>query len=99
MSPTRSPSRSARYQTVGCDQVVFGLPSDSFEHDEVLEMLEVFGTKVIPAVRLRSGPLDRPATGRPRCASTTTFNFPVPDIKVEELPTNAMIQLDGTRKL
>ena len=27
------------------------------------------------------------------------FNFPVPDITVVELPTNAMIQLDGTRTL
>ena len=27
------------------------------------------------------------------------FNFPVPDITVEELPTNAMIQLDGTRTI
>jgi len=37
-----------RYQTVGCDQVVFGLPSDSMHRDEVYEMLELFGTKVIP---------------------------------------------------
>ena len=47
-SPTRWPSRCAKYQTVGCDQLVFGLPSDSFMEDEVHEMLEVFGSKVIP---------------------------------------------------
>ncbi len=46
--PDEVAEQASRYQTVGCDQLVFGLPSDSFEHDEVLEMLEVFGTKVIP---------------------------------------------------
>jgi alkanesulfonate monooxygenase SsuD/methylene tetrahydromethanopterin reductase-like flavin-dependent oxidoreductase (luciferase family) len=37
-----------KYQAVGCDQLVFGIPNEGFEHDEVLEMLELFGTKVIP---------------------------------------------------
>ena len=46
--PDEVAEQLARYQTVGCDQLVFGLPSDSMEHEEVLEMLEVFGTKVIP---------------------------------------------------
>lgn len=36
------------YQNVGCDQVVFGVPDEGFQHDEVLEMLEVFGNEVIP---------------------------------------------------
>ena len=47
-NPEEVAGQLERYQEVGCDQVVFGLPSDSMEHDEVLEMLEVFGTKVIP---------------------------------------------------
>jgi hypothetical protein len=38
----------AKYQEVGCDQLVFGIPNEGFEHDEVLEMIELFGTKVIP---------------------------------------------------
>ena len=37
-----------KYQSVGCDQLVFGIPNEGFEHDEVLEMIELFGTKVIP---------------------------------------------------
>ncbi len=36
------------YQTVGCDQVVFGVPDEGYAHDEVLEMIEVFGNEVIP---------------------------------------------------
>lgn len=36
------------YQSVGCDQVVFGVPDEGFAHDEVLEMIEVFGNEVIP---------------------------------------------------
>ena len=35
------------YKTVGCDQLVFGLPQD-LHHDEILELLELFGDKVIP---------------------------------------------------
>ena len=35
------------YKTVGCDQLVFGLPQD-LHRDEILELLELFGDKVIP---------------------------------------------------
>ncbi len=37
-----------RYQEVGTDQLVFGIPNEGFEHEEVLEMIELFGSKVIP---------------------------------------------------
>jgi len=37
-----------RYQSVGCDQVAFGVPDEGYTHDEVLEMLEIFGNEVIP---------------------------------------------------
>ena len=37
-----------KYQEVGCDQLVFGMPGEGFEHEEVLEMIELFGDKVIP---------------------------------------------------
>ena len=37
-----------RYQDVGCDQVVFGLPIEGMAHEQVLEMLEIFGQRVIP---------------------------------------------------
>jgi alkanesulfonate monooxygenase SsuD/methylene tetrahydromethanopterin reductase-like flavin-dependent oxidoreductase (luciferase family) len=36
------------YQDVGCDQVAFGVPDEGFQHDEVLEMIEIFGNEVIP---------------------------------------------------
>lgn len=36
------------YQNVGCDQVAFGVPDEAMSHDERLEMIEVFGSQVIP---------------------------------------------------
>ncbi len=36
------------YQDVGCDQLVFGTPDEGYTHEQVLEMIEVFGTHVIP---------------------------------------------------
>lgn len=36
------------YQTVGCDQVVFGFPPEGVTHEENLEMIELFGKIVIP---------------------------------------------------
>ncbi len=94
--PDEVAEQCARYQQVGCDQLVFGLPSDSMAHEEVLEMLEVFGTKVIP----QFDPDPVHSTTRYRQSAVRKyhdFNFPIPDITIEELPTNAMIQLDGTR--
>ena len=91
------PAEVDKYQTVGCDQVVFGLPSDSMEHDEVLEMLEVFGTKVIPEFDKD----ETHSTTRYRATAQRKypeFGFPVPDIEVPGLPTNALIGQDGTRK-
>ncbi|MCJ7671156.1 MAG: LLM class flavin-dependent oxidoreductase [Acidimicrobiia bacterium] len=35
------------YSDVGCDQLVFGLPGD-MHPDEILELIELFGDKVIP---------------------------------------------------
>ncbi len=37
-----------RYEDVGTDQLVFGIPNEGFQHEEVLEMIEIFGSKVIP---------------------------------------------------
>jgi len=42
------PSRISRWSDVGMDQLVFGLPIEGLHHDEVLEVLELFGDKVIP---------------------------------------------------
>jgi len=80
-----------KYQTVGCDQVVFGMPNDCMAHEEVLEMLELFGTKVIPA-------FDRdPVHSTTRYRQTAQrkypdFADPVRDLSVEVLPTNALIR-------
>ena len=35
------------YKSVGCDQLVFGLPQDLHD-DEIHELIEVFGDQVIP---------------------------------------------------
>ena len=47
-NPDEVNEQIAKYQDVGCDQLVFGIPNEGFEHEEVLEMIELFGTKVIP---------------------------------------------------
>jgi len=80
-----------RYQTVGCDQVVFGMPNDSVEKDEVLEIIEMFGSKVIP--EFDKDPVHSTTryreTAKPKFAR---FAHPVPDIEIPVLPTNALIQ-------
>jgi len=80
-----------KYQTVGCDQVVFGVPGDSVEHEEVLEMLEMFGTKVIP--EFDKDPVHSTTryreTAKPKFAR---FNRPVPEIEIPVLPTNALLK-------
>jgi alkanesulfonate monooxygenase SsuD/methylene tetrahydromethanopterin reductase-like flavin-dependent oxidoreductase (luciferase family) len=80
-----------KYQTVGCDQVVFGVPNDSVEHEEVLEMLEMFGTKVIP--EFDKDPVHSTTryreTARPKFSR---YNRPIPDINIPVLPTNALIR-------
>ena len=47
------------YKSVGCDQLVFGIPQD-LHRDEVLELLELFGDKVIPEHDHDRDPLHRP---------------------------------------
>lgn len=80
------------YSTVGCDQLVFGLPGEGLAHEEVLEMIELFGDKVIPEF------------DKDRVHSTTRFRqdakpkypefaHPVPDVNVEILPTSALLPL------
>jgi alkanesulfonate monooxygenase SsuD/methylene tetrahydromethanopterin reductase-like flavin-dependent oxidoreductase (luciferase family) len=80
-----------RYQTVGCDQVVFGMPNDSVEKDEVLEIIEMFGSKVIP--EFDTDPVHSTTryreTAKPKFAR---FARPVPVIEIPVLPTNALIQ-------
>ncbi len=84
------------YQSVGCDQVVFGLPIEGMHHHEIEEMLEVFGDRVIPeydkdpvhsTTRMR-------ATAQPKYAP---FNHPLPDEvgQVTVIPDTALLPLGG----
>jgi alkanesulfonate monooxygenase SsuD/methylene tetrahydromethanopterin reductase-like flavin-dependent oxidoreductase (luciferase family) len=78
-----------RYQDVGCDQVVFGMPGEGIEHEEILEMLELFGDVVIP--EFDRDPVH--STTRYREAAQPRFemfNHAVPDIDVELLPSTAL---------
>jgi alkanesulfonate monooxygenase SsuD/methylene tetrahydromethanopterin reductase-like flavin-dependent oxidoreductase (luciferase family) len=66
------------YVTVGCDQLVFGLPQD-LHKDEIVELLEVFGDQVIPEHdkdRVHSTDRYR-ATAK---AKYSTFSRPLPDV-------------------
>jgi alkanesulfonate monooxygenase SsuD/methylene tetrahydromethanopterin reductase-like flavin-dependent oxidoreductase (luciferase family) len=91
-TPDEVAEQVVRYQQVGCDQVVFGLPGEGMEHDEILEMLELFGEKVIP--EFDKDPVHSTTRYRqqakPRFAE---FNHPVPDINIEILPTTALLPL------
>ena len=84
----------ARYQKVGCDQVVFGLPGEGIEHDEIMEMLEVFGTQVIP--EYDTDPVHSTdhyrATAQRRYPD---FQYPLPEgIGVEVIPDTALLPLE-----
>lgn len=81
-----------RYQQVGCDQLVFGLPGEGMAHDEILEMLELFGDKVIP--EYDKDPVHSTTRyrehARPRFAP---FNRAIPQIDIEVIPTSALLPL------
>ncbi len=47
-TPDEVAEQLAAYEAVGCDQVVFGFPPEGAEPDEVTEIIELFGSKVIP---------------------------------------------------
>jgi alkanesulfonate monooxygenase SsuD/methylene tetrahydromethanopterin reductase-like flavin-dependent oxidoreductase (luciferase family) len=47
-TPDEVSEQIARWGDVGMDQLVFGLPIEGLHHDECLEVLELFGDKVIP---------------------------------------------------
>ena len=80
-----------KYHSVGADQVTFGLPSDCVSHEEVLEMLELFGSKVIP--QFDTDPVHSTTRYREKAVRKyPDFAEPVPDITVDVLPTNAQIR-------
>ena len=84
-----------KYQSVGTDQLVFGIPNEGFEHEEVLEMIELFGTKVIP--EYDRDPEHRTAKMRATAVRKhPDFANPLPEgLDVSVIPTNALIPLGG----
>jgi alkanesulfonate monooxygenase SsuD/methylene tetrahydromethanopterin reductase-like flavin-dependent oxidoreductase (luciferase family) len=89
-TPDEVAEQLSRYESVGCDQVVFGIPQECATHDEVIEMIELFGNKVIPE-------FDKdPVHSTTRYRETATpkyprFGHPVPDVHHSVLPTSALI--------
>jgi hypothetical protein len=79
-----------QYEKVGCDQLVFGLPIEQMHPEEVYEMLEIFGDKVIPdhdPDRIHSTDRHR-ATAKPKFPM---FQYPVAEFDIPVLPPGARI--------
>ncbi|MEU8140203.1 hypothetical protein AB0C36_42815, partial [Streptodolium elevatio] len=82
------------YQEVGCDQLVFGI-SATMSHEENLEMVEIFGDKVIP--EFDKNPEHSTAVYRRNAQGPKypPFNGPVnPDLVHTVLPESAIIGLN-----
>jgi alkanesulfonate monooxygenase SsuD/methylene tetrahydromethanopterin reductase-like flavin-dependent oxidoreductase (luciferase family) len=80
----------AAYQDVGCDQVVFSMAPEGVEPDEVFEMLELFGSKVIP--EYDKDPVHSTDRYREQAQPKySRYNQPIPDLQVEVVPTNAVL--------
>ena len=78
-NPEEVSEQLVNYKTVGCDQLVFGVPQD-LHHDEIIELIELFGDKVIPehdGDRVHSTDRYR-ATATPRYER---FSKPLPDVE------------------
>jgi hypothetical protein len=91
-TPDEVAEQVVSYQKVGCDQVTFGLPVEGMEHEEILEMLELFGDKVIP--EFDKDPVH--STTRYRAQAQPRFpefNHPVQDFDIEVLPATALLPL------
>ena len=90
-TPDEVAEQIEKYQTVGCDQLVFGLPGEGLEREEIFELLELFGDKVIPEY-------DKdPVHSTDRYRETAQRKYPdfahePPDVKVEILPPTALIK-------
>ena len=94
-TPEEVNEQIAKYQEVGCDQLVFGIPNEGLEHDEVIEMIELFGTKVIPNY---DGDPEHSTTRYRRNAKRKypDFAHPLPEgLDVSIIPTNALLPLGG----
>ena len=91
-TPDEVAEQVARYATVGCDQLVFGLPNEGFEHEEILENIELFGTHVIPEFD-KDPEHSTTRYRREATRSFTDFVHPVPDFNVTVIPESALLPL------
>ena len=89
-SPDEVNEQISKYQEVGCDQLVFGIPNEGFEHEEVLEMIELFGSKVIP--NFDKDPVHSTTRYREQAVRKyPDFAHPLPEgLDVSLIPTNAL---------
>lgn len=88
-NPEEVTEQLAKYQDVGCDQVVFGVPPEGITHDEILECIELFGDKVIP--EYDTDPVHSTTRYREQAQRKfPEFGHPVPDVGVEIIPNTAL---------
>ena len=70
---------------------MFGFPPEGAEPDEVTEIIELFGSKVIP--QFDTDPVHSTTRYREQAQPKyPMFNNPVPDVGPTVLPTSAIIQ-------
>jgi alkanesulfonate monooxygenase SsuD/methylene tetrahydromethanopterin reductase-like flavin-dependent oxidoreductase (luciferase family) len=90
-NPEEVAEQAAAYQSVGTDQLVFGLPADGMHHEQCLEVIELFGSKVIP--EFDPDPVHSTTRYREQAVPKyPAFNNPPPDIAPEVLPEHALIR-------
>ncbi len=84
-----------KYQAVGTDQLVYGIPNEGFEHEEVLEMIELFGKHVIP--EYDKDPVHRTAKARATAQRKHPEYSKLPDgLRAPTvIPANSLLPLEG----
>ena len=90
-TPDEVAEQLAAYEAVGCDQVVFGFPPEGAQPDEVTEIIELFGSKVIP--QFDKDPVHSTTRYREQAKPKyPRWNNPgaVKDLAVEVIPTSAL---------
>lgn len=94
-TPEQVLDQISKYQEVGTDQLVFGIPNEGFEHDEVLEMLEIFGDRVIP--EFDTDPEHRTAKARATAVRKYPLFTELPEdlTRPEVIPTNSLLPIEG----
>jgi len=91
-TPDEVAEQIVAYEDVGCDQLVFGMPVEGMQHDEILETLELFGGKIIPEFDKDSEHL----TAKYRATAQRKypdFSGPPPTVEVDVIPESAILPL------